>query len=286
MINFINNQSELNKICLDLSKEKILYMDTEFDRRKTYYAILSIVQISTNSQKIIIDALAKMDLTPLKNLLNNPDIIKVFHSPDQDFDIFLQVFGSVPVNVFDTQIAANVCGMEGGMGYSRLCKAMLNVDIDKTFQKADWLQRPLHAKLLEYAIRDTEYLIPLHRMLLETINFRKLQDNFAARIEKLCDMNSYKYSSKRALQKMRLHDKNSKFMDNMIHFIDLREECARILNVPRGHCASDDDLVKLCTYLPTTNEELRKYRLSFLTIARPEFRGKIFDLCMGMKESE
>jgi ribonuclease D len=281
---FVNNQSQLNETCQKLASEKVLYMDTEFDRRKTYYAILSIVQISTHDQKIIIDGLAKMDLSPLKSLLDNPQIIKVFHSPDQDFDIFLQAFGSIPVNIFDTQIAANVCGMDEGMGYSKLCKLMLNIEIDKSFQKANWLDRPLSNKLLEYAIRDTEFLIPLHRILSETMTSRKLWDNYKARSAKLCDINSYKFSPERILQKMRLRNKTSKFMDNLIHFINLREECAKVLNVPRGHCASDDDLLTICSYLPTNTDELKKYHLSFLPIAKAGFKDKIFDLCAGLKE--
>ena len=280
---FINNQSKLDEVCQSLSLEKILYMDTEFDRRRTYYAILSIVQISTSNQKIIIDALAKLDLTPLKNLLDNPDIIKVFHSPDQDFDIFYQTFKTLPKNVFDTQVAANVCGMEEGMGYGRLCMAMLKIDLDKSFQKANWLQRPLPAKLLEYAIRDTEFLIPLHRMLSETLSGRKLWDNYKARSVKLTDVNSYKFSPEKILARMRLRNKTDAFMNNLIHFIILREECAQTLDVPRSHCAHDDDLVAMCTYLPINMEELKKYRLSFLPMSKEKFKDKIFDLCAGLK---
>jgi ribonuclease D len=88
----ISNQSEFNKICEVLSNERILYMDTEFHRRKTYYAILSIIQISTPNQKIIIDALSDINLSALKTILLNPLILKVLHSPDQDFEIFLKLF--------------------------------------------------------------------------------------------------------------------------------------------------------------------------------------------------
>ena len=176
----ISNQSEFNKICEVLSNERILYMDTEFHRRKTYYAILSIIQISTPNQKIIIDALNDINLSALKTILLDPLILKVFHSPDQDFEIFLKLFGTLPKNVFDTQIAANVCGMEEGMGYSKLCKAMLNIDIDKTLQKADWLERPLSQDLMEYAIRDTEFLIPLHREM-QHVNFLQNYSLFSSR---------------------------------------------------------------------------------------------------------
>lgn len=279
---FINNQSDLDEVCNILKNQKNLYMDTEFCRRKTYYAVLSIVQISTRTQKIIIDVLANLDLSPLKDLLSDPAILKVFHSPDQDFDIFFNVFKELPKNVFDTQIAASVCGMDEGMGYSKLCKSLLNIDIDKSFQAADWLTRPLPEKLLDYAIRDTEFLIPLHRILSEILTNRKLWDSYNAKSAKLLDVNSYKFSPEKILQKMRLTNKSLEFTNNLLNFISLREECAQTLNIPRNHCASDEDLIKLCIKLPTNVEQLNKLHLQFLPIARNNFKAKLFDLCEGI----
>jgi ribonuclease D len=282
----INKQSDFNKICEVLSNEKILYMDTEFHRRKTYYAILSIIQISTPNQKIIIDALNDINLSALKTILLDPLILKVFHSPDQDFEIFLKLFGTLPKNVFDTQIAANVCGMEEGMGYSKLCKAMLNIDIDKTLQKADWLERPLSQDLMEYAIRDTEFLIPLHRMLSSTLTNRKLWDNYNSKTARLLDSNSYKFSPEKIIQKMDLKNKSEKFLHNLLQFILLREECSQILNIPRNHCAKDHDLILLSTHLPATNEQLNKLFLGFIPLCKNQFRNKIFDLSEGLKTSK
>ncbi len=280
---FINKQSKLKEICQDLSKEKILYMDTEFDRRNTYYAILSIVQISTHNQKIIIDAMSGMDLLPLKQLLDNHDILKVFHSPDQDFEIFLNIFSILPKNVFDTQTASGVCGLGGGLGYQKLCKLLLNIDIDKTFQKANWLTRPLSKELLNYAIRDTEFLIPLHRILSEMIDSRRLWDNYNARNAKLCDIKSYHFSADRILQKMELDNKTTVFYNNLLQLIIFREECAKILNIPRGRCAKDSNLINICSILPTRGEDLRKNNLDFLPITKGKFRQKLLDLCAGLK---
>jgi ribonuclease D len=283
---FVSNQLDFNKICEDLSHEKILYMDTEFHRRRTYHAILSIVQISTPNHKVIIDAFTKIDLSALKEILINPAILKVFHSPDQDFEILLKLFGTLPKNIFDTQIAANVCGLDEGMGYSRLCKTMLNIDIDKSFQQANWLERPLSQKLLDYAIRDTEFLIPLHRMLSETLTSRKLWDNYNSKSSKLVDSNSYKFSPEKILYKMRLNNKSLEFTNNLLHFILLREECAQTLNIPRNHCASDHDLITFCTHLPTNNETLRKLHLNFLPITKTQFKNKLFDLSEGLRTAK
>ena len=130
----ISDQKEFEVLCGELAHEPILFMDTEFCRRRTYYAKLSLVQIATKEQKVIVDALAIQDISPLKTLLINEKICKVFHAPDQDFDIFLHLFGRLPSNVFDTQIAAGVIGFDEVMGYGRLCKAMLNINLDKTIE--------------------------------------------------------------------------------------------------------------------------------------------------------
>ena len=280
---FINTQSDFDKICEDLSHEKILYMDTEFHRRNTYYAILSIIQISSSKQKIVIDALAKIDLSNLKKILINNDIIKVFHSPDQDFEILLKLFSVLPKNIFDTQIAANVCGMEEGMGYRNLCKSMLNIEIDKSFQKANWLERPLSQALLEYAIRDTEFLLPLHRILSETLTSRKLWDNYNAKSAKLLNTQSYKFSPEKILHKMRLYNESPELTNNLIEFIALREECAQILNIPRNYCATEQDLIIFATHLPTNNETLIKLRLNSLVMSRNQFKNKIFNLSEGIR---
>lgn len=281
---FINNQLNFNKICEILSNEKILYMDTEFHRRKTYYAILSVIQISTQKEKVIIDALSNIKLYGLKNLLLNPVILKVFHSPLQDFEIFLKLFGILPKNIFDTQIAANVCGMEETTGYGKLCKIMLNIDVDKSFQKADWLERPLPKKLLEYAIRDTEFLIPIHKILSDTLTNRKLWDSYNFKVAKLLDNNSYKFVPQRIIQKMELKNKNEVFLDNLVQFILLREECSQILNIPRNYCAKNHDLILLASYLPINNNELNKLNLGFIPLCKTKFKNKIFELSEGLKK--
>lgn len=280
---FINNQSDFDQVCRDLLHEKILYMDTEFDRRKTYYAILSIIQISSSKQKIVIDALSKINLFNLKEILISNNILKVFHSPDQDLGILLRLFGILPRNIFDTQIAANVCGMAQGMGYRSLCKIMLNTDIDKSLQKSNWLERPLPQKLLEYAIRDTEFLIPLHRILFETLTVRKLWDNYNARSAKLLHTDEYKFVPEKIISKMRLSNLSPNLLNNLTHFTALREECAQILNIPRNYCASDKDIMAFATYLPESNERLMSLRLNSLAMSKSQFKNKIFNLSAGLK---
>lgn len=279
----IDTQEEFNNICENLKNQTVIFMDTEFYRRKTYFAKLSIVQIATKNDRIILDMLAVNDYSALSSLLINKNVLKVFHAPDQDFDIFYNLFGQLPVNVFDTQIAAGVIGMDSVMGYARLCKTMLNIDLDKTMQTANWLQRPLKNELLEYAIKDVDYLIPLYRDLSKSITERKLWDTYYSRSKKLIDTETYKFSPEKLLKKFTLRGKNIEFRDMLLHFLVLRENCAIKNDLPRNFCATDRELVQLCEKLPRNDTELSKIGMHGKALTKGAFKEKLLDLCCGLR---
>jgi ribonuclease D len=278
----IDTQEEFNNVCEKLKDEAIIYVDTEFYRRRTYYAKLSIVQVATKTDRIILDMLAIKEFTALREVLADKNILKVFHAPDQDFDIFYNLFGELPKNVFDTQTAAGVIGMDCVMGYARLCKAILHIDLDKTMQTANWLERPLRKELLEYAIKDVDYLIPLHRELSKEIDGRKLWDTYISRSERLIDLETYKFSPERLLKKFTLRGKPPEFRDMLIHFLSLREECAIKNDLPRNFCATDGDLVQLCEKLPRNDRELSRMDIRG-KLSKGIFKDKLLDLCNGLR---
>ena len=280
----IDNQKEFDQLCLDLDKESIIFMDTEFCRRRTYYAILSIIQIATINQKIIIDVLSGIKIDALKNILLNKKICKVFHAPDQDFDILYHIFGKLPENVFDTQIAAGVIGLDEVMGYARLCKALININLDKSLQKADWLERPLAPELLKYAIKDVEYLIPLHRELTNAIDSRNLWDTYKTRSAKLLDPASYKINLEKIIKKVGIQDRSISFREKFCHLVMFRETVAQNLDVPRGYCANDYQLIELCEKLPINDNEFLKLNMQQLPISKKNFKNKLFELCLGLRE--
>ncbi len=279
----IDTQKEFNNICEKLNEQAVVFMDTEFYRRKTYFAKLSVVQIATKDERIILDMLAVDDYSALKQLLADKNTLKVFHAPDQDFDIFYNLFGQLPQNIFDTQIAAGVIGMDSVMGYARLCKAILNIELDKTMQTANWLERPLKKKLLEYAIKDVDYLIPLYRDLSKNISERKLWETYYSRSEKLIDPESYKFSPEKLLKKFSLRGKNSEFRNLLVYFLELREECAIKNDLPRTFCATDKELVQLCEMLPRNESELAKIGMNGKALVKGAFKEKLLDLCNGLK---
>ncbi|CAN0605566.1 unnamed protein product [Ectocarpus sp. 12 AP-2014] len=173
--------------------------------------------------------------------------------------------------------------MDSVMGYARLCKAILNIELDKTMQTANWLERPLKKKLLEYAIKDVDYLIPLYRDLSKNISERKLWETYYSRSEKLIDPKSYKFSPEKLLKKFSLRSKNAEFRNLLVYFLELREECAIKNDLPRSFCATDRELVQLCEMLPRNESELAKIGMHGKALAKGPFKEKLLDLCNGLR---
>jgi len=280
----IDNQKDFDTACEKLLDQDALFMDTEFHRRRTYYARLSIVQIASREDQMIIDVLSGIDISGLKAILANENIVKVFHAPEQDFDIFFHLFNELPKNIFDTQTAAGVIGLDDIMGYGRLCKELLHVNLDKSMQKANWLVRPLVKELLDYAIKDVEYLIPLHRELSRTMTDRKLWDTYKTRSAKLVDVTNYKPRPEKIMKKMNLRERSTSFQNKLLHLIQLREECAQEFDIPRSFAASDYDLVQVCELLPTTEKALLRLQISGQPLVKNKFKERLLDLCAALQE--
>ena len=159
----ITDNAALCDVAARFQKVAFLAVDTEFMRERTYYPQLCLVQLSDGDEAVAIDPLAKdLDLAPLWELMRNPKIVKVFHAGQQDMEIFLHLMGQLPTPIYDTQLAAMVCGLGDQVGYDKLVKAMLGQDIDKTSRFTDWSKRPLSGRQITYALDDVIYLAQLY----------------------------------------------------------------------------------------------------------------------------
>ena len=147
------------------SKEKVLALDTEFMRTNTYYAKPGLIQIADANNVYIIDPLKVENLKPLAHLLADPKIVKIMHAMSEDIELLYHATGVLAQCVFDTQIAAALLGYGASLGYQSLVSEVLGYPVDKSETRSDWLQRPLTDKQLEYAAKDAEYLILLHKAL-------------------------------------------------------------------------------------------------------------------------
>ncbi|MEC7208488.1 MAG: hypothetical protein VXW11_05335 [Pseudomonadota bacterium] len=155
----ITTTEDLNSALAEMSGAEFVAVDTEFMRETTYYPKLCLVQLCANQKTVCIDPLAEgLDLSALYELMQNPDIVKVFHAGRQDLEIFVHLTGSVPQPVYDTQIAAMVCGLGDQVGYDKLVQHYTGKSIDKSSRFTNWAERPLTDRLLKYAADDVIYL--------------------------------------------------------------------------------------------------------------------------------
>jgi ribonuclease D len=275
----ITTQKELDKLCASLAQEKVIAIDTEFVRRDTYYAKLSLLQISTKEKTSLVDVV-NLNLELIKNLLLNQRVVKIFHAPRQDFEIFYHLFGITPVNIFDTQIAASICGLRAVMSYADLCSEICHVTIDKTYQAANWLARPLREDMLIYAAKDVEYLHDIYEYFYPLIEDR---EGYEARIQaELLDHELYKLNSQNAWKKIRAGKRSEDFINKLKVIAAFREETASNLDVPRGHFIPDQAVIQICSELPVNLKAFRRIQLQSKWMKMDLYRGKILDLCSAL----
>lgn len=281
----IDNQAKFDSVCEQICKESsMISVDTEFERRSTYFAKLSIIQIIANNNDIIIDTRANLNLTSFKSILLNKDILKIFHSPREDFEIFYNLFHIVPVNICDTQIAAAVVGYGKALSYKTLCQDICNVEIDKTLQTANWLQRPLPISMLEYAIEDAKHLEPIYKHLQSVIIQRSLEVTYNQNIGQLLNSKNYIVDFLEIWKKVKFNSHSQRIKYNMQFIAAFREECAIKANLPRKHFATDADLVQICQYLPTTKAALQNLTITKKHILNEQYCCKLLELCSGLSE--
>ncbi|MCC8397925.1 MAG: ribonuclease D [Rickettsia endosymbiont of Labidopullus appendiculatus] len=280
----INNQKILNEFCQQLLDCKTISVDTEFLRKNTYFAQLSIIQIMTNSHKVIIDTLCDLDISPLNEIFLNDKVLKIFHAPREDFEIFYHLFKKLPRNVFDIQIAAGICDFGKHLSYSDICSKICFVHIDKTYQRADWLRRPISSNMLDYAIKDVEYLEPVYKILQPIIQDNNLQNEYDEQIKSLLNIENYIVDAQKAWQKVKFHNHSEFFINKMKIMAAYREEQASTIDLPRRHFITDEELVKICQYLPTSNEDFENLKLNGRYLSKQKYRTQLADLCLAIQE--
>ncbi|KAF8818821.1 HRDC domain-containing protein [Rickettsia endosymbiont of Cardiosporidium cionae] len=282
----IKDQKSFNINYYKLLRSNTIYIDTEFDRKKTYYPKLSLIQIATqNDEFLIVDALSDIDLIKIKSILLNQNILKVLHDPKQDFEIFLHIFNIIPINIFDTQIAAKMCNIGNTtqyVGYANLCKELLDVEIDKKYQTADWIIRPLKPQLIEYAINDIKYLPLLYQRLHQKLKKNNLLKLYNDKLNESFNKESYCTSKDNILQKFSCNSKITLKKKLLVELLMFREESAKKLNIPRKFCATNQDILTIYKHLPTTDTQIKKLSISKVKMIK-YFKNELLELCYKLK---
>ena len=257
----ISNTDELNAACERLRAYPYIAVDTEFIRETTYYPRLCLVQIASSDEAVAIDPLAAtIDLAPLFALLADKSITKVFHAGRQDLEIFLHLTGRLPRAVYDTQIAAMVCGFDEQVGYSKLVEDTLKISLDKSSRFTDWSSRPLTEKQLAYALDDVIYLERLYPLLTDTIAQNGREEWLTEEMDKIYDQSAYQVNPAEAWRKIRHRNGKPIVLNRLKHLADWRECEARKRNVPKTRIIKDEILLAIASLGPETEAAVIKIR--------------------------
>lgn len=256
----INTDEQLVEFCNALKKQPFITVDSEFIREHCYYPKLCLLQVAYDGDAAIIDSMSKVDLTPFFEILQNPQIVKVFHSGRQDIEIFYNLTGKTPKNVFDTQIAAMVCGFPENIGYGNLVHDILHIDLDKSQRLTDWSIRPLDESQLKYAISDVTYLVDCYKYLLNYMQQNHRQDWINEETSLLCDEKGYCINPDEAWLRIKHNAHSPNFLAALKYLAAWRERRAQKFNVPRSGILKDDVLLNIASTFPKSVDELKNVR--------------------------
>lgn len=255
---YITSNEDLKKISELACEKKIVALDTEFTREKTYYPILSLIQVAIGDKIFLIDCLEQIDLKPIYDIISSEKIKKILHSSAQDLQIFYQQSGSMVRNVVDVQLMANFCGFVFNSGYSGLVEKLFAVTVDKKMQCSDWQHRPLHKQQLEYAMNDVFYLERIYEELAQILQQKKRQEWFEEEIrnfvQKTVTRDDNVLFKNFSVQK-RFGRKNVTQIAKIRNLILWREKMAQQHNVPRRHFL-DDEAIEEIAMLNKFHEKL------------------------------
>ena len=257
----ITSTSELETFCRSLAVADYVTVDTEFLREQTYWPQLCLIQLAGESGEGIIDPLAEgLDLGPFFTLMADASVVKVFHAARQDIEIAYAKTGAVPTPIFDTQVAAMVCGFGESISYVNLVKKITGADIDKSSRFTDWSRRPLSEKQLVYALGDVTHLRDVYLSLRREIDDSARMSWLAEEMSLLSDPQTYDADPERAWQRLKLRVKGKKSLAVLIELAAWRERLAQAQDVPRGRILRDEALYDIANQMPVTTEAIGQLR--------------------------
>ena len=243
---WIDSCDQLARYCRCWLESSALGVDTEFVRERTFYPDLGLIQISDGQRCFLLDPIALSDLEPLRDVLEAPHIVKVFHSCAEDMEVLYHRFGCFPRPIFDTQIAASLVGIGHSLGYARMVKRLFSVEIPKGQTRSNWLRRPLSEAQKNYAASDVAYLPPSFRYLRDTLFERKRDAWASEEFERLADIDRFLPDPDQAYLKIRASKSlNRRELGHLRALCAWREREARDRNVPRNFILKESALVKL-----------------------------------------
>ena len=257
----IETNEALAAFLAELASSPYLALDTEFLRDQTYYPKLCLIQVAAPGLEAIIDPLAPgIDLAPFYDLIARPDIVKVLHASRQDIEIFYLQGGVLPNPLFDSQIAAMVCGFGDAASYETLARKIAKVEIDKSARFTDWSHRPLSKRQLEYALADVTHLRVIYEWLKARLEKTGRSVWVAEEVAALQDPALYKLEPESAWKRLKPRTSNKKFLAVLASLAAWREREAQVRDIPRGRVLKDEALTEIAAHPPESGEALERIR--------------------------
>ena len=257
----ITTTAELDDICRRMAENDYVTVDTEFLRETTFWPKLCVVQLAVPDLAVAVDALAEgIDLSPLYALMGDERVVKVFHAARQDVEIFWNLAKMIPRPLFDTQVAAMVCGYGDQVSYSELAQSICKVAIDKSSRFTDWARRPLSAAQIDYAIADVTHLRDIYTTLLARLKTTARLAWLEDEMQTLTSVSTYEQHPEKAWERFRGRARKPRDLAVLMEIAAWRESEAQSKDVPRGRVLKDDVLVEVALAAPRTPEALANLR--------------------------
>ena len=252
---------DLTEFCGRLATHPYVTVDTEFLRETTFWPKLCVVQLASADEAAAVDALADgLDLKPLFDLMSNPKVVKVFHAARQDVEIFWNLAKMVPMPLFDTQVAAMVCGFGDQISYSDLVQTVTKVSLDKSSRFTDWSRRPLSEAQIVYAIADVTYLRDIYEFLLAKLEKSSRIGWLSDEMGTLTATATYEQHPDRAWERFRNRARKPRDLAVLMELAGWREAEAQGRDVPRSRVLKDDIMIEIALAAPKTAEALGDLR--------------------------
>jgi ribonuclease D len=270
----ITTTEDLADYCALAKSQPFVTIDTEFLRERTYWSKLCLIQMALPGvgEAVLIDPIEghQMSMEPLYDLFRHEATVKVFHAARQDLEIFFVEGGVFPKPLFDTQIAAMVCGFGEQVGYETLVKRIARADLDKTSRFTDWSRRPLTDAQKDYALADVTHLRGIYEWLSGQLAKNGRAPWVAEELAILTDPATYTVLPDEAWLRVKTRTTSGRFLAVVKALARFREAYAQAQNVPRSRVMKDDALLELASTRPTTVEDLGRSRLLLREGRKPE----------------
>lgn len=284
-ITIITRTEDLARFCEAAKSAPYVTVDTEFLRERTYWSKLCLIQLALppastpktpGGEAVLVDPLADgLSLEPLYGLFRHPGTVKVFHAARQDLEIFFHDAGLFPQPLFDTQVAAMVCGFGEQVGYETLVRKIARANLDKSSRFTDWSRRPLSDAQAAYALADVTHLRVIYEFLAAELRKNGRESWLAEEIAVLEDPETYITRPEEAWLKVRTRTNSPRFLAILRELARFREAYAQERDIPRSRVFKDDAMIEVASTKPASEADLGRSRLLLREARKGEIAGGI-----------